>query len=124
MGAYTKICFAYYIVGSNLSAKSEIIIKIEMRFSQRIGKKPIKTILQIESIDLDLKNRLWNIILENFFNELSDYHDRGSESTKGDFCKIIWREFYGFPIDRISRFSNVDYINSSGFIDYVRKRVL
>lgn len=92
-----------------------------MRFSQRIGKRPIKTVLQVESIDNELKNRLWNILLEDFFNNLSDYHDRGGESERGEFCKIIWKEFFGFAIDKIPRYSNVDYINSSGFIDYVRK---
>lgn len=92
-----------------------------MRFSQRIGKRPIKTILQVESIDSTLKNRLWNIILEDFFYNLSDYNDKGSESERGEVCKIIWKEFFGYAIDRIARYSNVDYINSGGFIDFIRK---
>jgi hypothetical protein len=92
-----------------------------MRFSQRIGKRPIKTILQVESMDIDLKNKLWNIILEDFFNNLSDYHYKETESERGKFCKIIWKYFFCFAIDKISRYSNADYINSSGFIDYIRK---
>ena len=50
-----------------------------MRFSQRIGKRPIKTILQVESIDIDLKNRLWNNILEDFFDKLSTASSYGQE---------------------------------------------
>jgi hypothetical protein len=92
-----------------------------MRFSQRIGKRPIKTVLQVESIDLDLKNRLWNILLEDFFKVFADVHYRGSESERGEICKIIWKEFFGFAIDKIARYSNVEYINSIGFIDYIRK---
>ena len=39
-----------------------------MRFSQRIGKTQVKSILQIESIDEDLLNSLWNTILDDFFD--------------------------------------------------------
>lgn len=92
-----------------------------MRFSQRINKQPVKTILQVESIDNDLKNRLWNIILEDFFDKLIDFHEKGAESEKGKLCKIIWKEFFGYAIDRIHKFSNAEYINSNGFIDFLRK---
>ena len=40
------------------------------KFSQRIGKTPIRQIIQIESIDDSLKIQLWNIIISNFL--LSD----------------------------------------------------
>jgi hypothetical protein len=91
-----------------------------MRFSQRIGKKPIKTVMQIESIDEDLKNRLWNTVIENFFNNLNDYSSYG-ESEKGKMCKLIWMEFFRLPIDRIPAFSNSPNVNIDGFIVYVRK---
>ena len=35
-----------------------------MRFSQRIGKKEVRSILQVDAIDNDLRNRIWNAILE------------------------------------------------------------
>lgn len=92
-----------------------------MRFSQRIGKRPVKTVLQVESIDDDLRNRLWNTVLEDFFNKLNNYASNYKESQKGNICKLIWKEFYKFPIDEIPSYSNSDKVCVSGFIDYIRK---
>lgn len=83
-----------------------------MRFSQRIGKKPIKSVLQIELIDDDLKNRLWNAFLENFFYILDD------NEQKMNICKFIWKEFFKQTIDKLPIYSYNDY---SFFIDYIRK---
>jgi hypothetical protein len=91
-----------------------------MKFSQRIGKRPIKTILQVESIDTDLRNRLWNIILEKFFDQLEDYTS-DSETQKGKVCKFIWKEFYGQPIDTIPSYHNSNIVVTAGCVDYIRK---
>ncbi len=46
-----------------------------MSFSQRIGKKSIRTILQKDSIDSVLKNKLWNVFYEEFYSFFdNDYH--------------------------------------------------
>ncbi len=90
-----------------------------MRFSQRIGKTPIKNILQVESIDEGLNNRLWNIILEAFFYQLSDESD--DEISDREFiCKIIWMEFYGLRIDLIPTSTYRD-VSSYEVIDYVKE---
>ncbi|NUY82469.1 hypothetical protein HUK80_16305 [Flavobacterium sp. MAH-1] len=91
-----------------------------MRFSQRIGKTKVKDVLQIESIDLDLKNRLWNIILENFFENLSDYSSRYEESHRGEYCKIIWKEFFHNTIDTISQYDD-GRVFWSGFLRFFRE---
>lgn len=77
-----------------------------MKFSQRIGKTPVKNLLQVESIDLDLKNRLWNIILEKVFDTLSSYEDRSRESQQSEYAKLIWKEFFSNPVDSISKYEN------------------
>jgi AbiJ N-terminal domain 4 len=92
-----------------------------MRFSQRIGKIPIKTVLQVESIDDDLRNRLWNVILEDFFDKLYDSSSYGEETEKGKVCKLIWKEFYKKPIDQISQYQNTGRVYTAGFVEYVRK---
>jgi len=92
-----------------------------MRFSQRIGKRPVKTVLQVEIMDDDLRNRLWNTVLEDFFNKLNGSASNYQESPKGKICKVIWKEFYNFPIDEIPSYSNSDQVYVSGFIDYIRK---
>ncbi len=68
-----------------------------MRFSQRIGKRPIKTVLQVDSMDTDLRNRLWNTVLESFLNRLFNYVSQQKSQTS----TTIWKEFYKLPIDEI-----------------------
>ncbi|AJA70672.1 hypothetical protein HMPREF9714_02444 [Myroides odoratimimus CCUG 12901] len=88
-----------------------------MKFSQRIGVKPIREILQIESIDEVLQNKLWNVISNEFLNKISsielleilehiwvDYFENlrdeypasmGFNSTlKDDYYNYIKREFF------------------------------
>jgi len=89
-----------------------------MRFSQRIGQRPIKMLLQVESIDLDLKNRLWNSLFEDFFNDLSD-DVRYINTEKTNACKIIWKEFYGNTIDKIPKYSS-GRVYPQGCIDHIR----
>jgi hypothetical protein len=66
-----------------------------MRFSQRIGKTPIKTILQIESIDDDLKNILWNTIIDIF-----KLDDNGGYKHN-DLSNHIWATFFKQTKDRM-----------------------
>ena len=91
-----------------------------MRFSQRIGKRPIKTVLQIESIDDELRNRLWNTVLEEFFGKLNSFSAHDDESEKGQICSLIWKEFFKFRIDEIPSYSNSSNVYIEGFIDYLR----
>lgn len=76
-----------------------------MRFSQRIGRRPVKTALQVDTIDRDLLNRLWNTVLEEFFGHLSDYAKYG-ESNKRKALRLIWKEFFKSPIDKIPSFAS------------------
>ena len=87
-----------------------------MKFSQRIGKKPIKSILQIESIDEDLKNRLWNLILEGFFDRFED----GYTNEKNELMKLIWKDFFKKPIDKIPSFTNTGGVYVPGTIEIIR----
>jgi hypothetical protein len=79
-----------------------------MRFSQRIGKKPVKSILQIESIDEDLLNSLWNTIIDSFFDEIKSY------SEKEKLFILIWKKFYKKPVDLIAG-------NPYSVLDFIRK---
>jgi hypothetical protein len=93
-----------------------------MRFSQRIGKRPVKTVLQIESMDDDLKNRLWNSILEDFFDQISDHKDYSfSESDKIKVCKYIWKEFFKRPIDKLPKLMMSSAVSSNGVIEDIRE---
>lgn len=67
----------------------------ELSFSQRIGKTPISKVMQIESIDEDLKNTLWNTYSEYLFtpiiNSLGDY--------RIIFTDAIWHNFFKKTLD-------------------------
>jgi len=65
-----------------------------MRFSQRIGKTPVKTILQVDDIDRDLKNCLWNVILEKFF-----YQFENRTIVQNRIFNHIWKDFFKETID-------------------------
>ncbi|SFC83229.1 hypothetical protein SAMN05421747_13311 [Parapedobacter composti] len=85
-----------------------------MKFSQRIGKTGIREVIQIESIDKALKNRLWNVILRDFFNRLQDYTSYGvGESQKDTIFKLIWTEFFNERSDIVRQYNGSHYYDFS-----------
>jgi hypothetical protein len=78
------------------NAKNEM-----MRFSQRISKTPATKSLQLEFIDTELKNRLWNVIKGVLFNKLQKTSLGGPSLEFRDLCINLWHQFYKLPIDRI-----------------------
>jgi len=67
-----------------------------MRFSERHGYKPIKDQLQIESLDLELKNSLWSI-LYTYVKNLNNSGNEGYELHS--YCLSLWLNFFKLPID-------------------------
>lgn len=93
-----------------------------MLFSQRKGFKPVKTILQIESIDNDLMNRLWNITLELFFYKFDDQKPYTLPQTdRGEICRLIWKDFFNYPVDTAPKYKGSIIIYSDGFIAILRE---
>ncbi len=70
-----------------------------MRFSQRIGKIAAKKDIQLEEIDEELKNRLWNIIKLNYLDNL----DRIDEYEL--FANTLWHRLYKLPVDTIPQYN-------------------
>lgn len=72
-----------------------------MSFSQRMGLKPANKAIQLESIDQDLRNGLWNNI-KIFLLDTIQKHQRYNEITEFKrLSNIIWMHFYKLPIDNI-----------------------
>jgi hypothetical protein len=71
-----------------------------MKFSQRIGKTSLKSVLQIESVDEDLKNALWNNITQDLLTAIDTYSRYGN-SPLGEFYITIWKSFFKKPVDKI-----------------------
>lgn len=74
-----------------------------MKFSQRIGKTPIRDILQTDNIDEVLKNRLWNNVQQDFLRILTD-----DDSIQ--VYKFIWTDFFANPIDEFPSGLHGNYI--------------
>jgi hypothetical protein len=70
-----------------------------MKFSERIGKKPIKTTLQIESMDSDLRNGLWNAFQLYFLEKVRS--DFISLSNFNHFFMRLWHFFLKLPLDHL-----------------------
>ncbi|WP_268793358.1 hypothetical protein [Pseudoxanthomonas sp. Root65] len=61
-------------------------------FSERMGLKPIRTIVQLNDMDDDLRNSLWNVLDRRLFG-LSDF-----DSER--FTEALWWHFFKKPVDR------------------------
>ena len=81
-----------------------------MKFSQRIGIVPVRTALQVESIDSPLLNRIWNSILRDFFEKLDGSRPSINQSPRIKVSKFIWEEFFN---KRIDEFPLQSYVGAS-----------
>ena len=73
-----------------------------MKFSQRIGKTHLTKEIQLESIDNDLKNGLWNIYDLFILQKISDHHDYSINMKPSVFfSNSLWHHYFKKPIDQI-----------------------
>ncbi|WP_372403701.1 AbiJ-NTD4 domain-containing protein [Acinetobacter piscicola] len=70
-----------------------------MRFSERYGYKPVREIIQKDSISQDLKNRIWSLIFSSFLQKYIDTNQLFTEysSVVGN----IWSHFCKIPLDEM-----------------------
>ncbi|WP_321281650.1 AbiJ-NTD4 domain-containing protein [Marinifilum fragile] len=72
-----------------------------MRFSQRTGIMPATKELQLESIDEDLRNCLWNVFCSEFLEKLSTLVISSTPSEFRKYSIRLWDSLYKLPIDEI-----------------------
>jgi hypothetical protein len=101
-----------------------------MRFSERIKKREVEVIIQIDSIDDELKNGLWNVLTIYLFDPLQK-NSWIEESRLKSLCISIWFSHFKEPIDTMplysdrikneirSRFFNWDYLEIYDFVDFI-----
>lgn len=68
-----------------------------LSFSQRIGKKPDFKELQIEVMDDDLRNSLWNVLKITVLDPLTV----NSYSLHEQLCKSLWINYFKYRIDEM-----------------------
>lgn len=87
-----------------------------MRFSQRIGKKPIKAVLQVQSIDDELRAALWNCLQVCLFEGFQGpsqtevlFAHMGEASLQAHFAlgnlqglfRALWANYFKWPLDSL-----------------------
>jgi hypothetical protein len=76
-------------------------------FSQRQGFKPVKSTIQIEGMDDELRNSLWNALIILYWNKLErvsyiDYDGHYSNTCINHMCiliKRVWFSYFKKPLD-------------------------
>ncbi|TLP63646.1 hypothetical protein FEM01_06215 [Pseudomonas mosselii] len=74
-----------------------------MDFSQRMGLAPATKTAQIDSIDRDLKNSLWNVIISYRLNRFTHpaKYDKVVGSSLSWFATQTYRDFFKAPLDTV-----------------------
>ena len=71
-------------------------------FSQRKGIQPLRKILQVDSIDVDLHNSLWNALDFCLWQriETNSYSSRYNKQQFEDLFNVFWISFFKVPVDQ------------------------
>ncbi len=93
-----------------------------MRFSERYGYKPIREIIQKESMDDNLRNGIWSLFTIYLWNQVdySSYQSHGNTNSSNLKTLIIayWLNFFKQPIDMIPiQFKKVLYKVRNSFFN-------
>ena len=75
-----------------------------MKFSQRIGKVAPTKQLQIESLDDDLRNGLWDGLKLYVLDHLSKYDQYRSDTEFDLICLSLWHKHFKLPVDTIPEY--------------------
>ena len=76
-----------------------------MRFSERMGIKPVADVIQVDDMNSTLRNGIWNVLYtEEFGKEPFLYaYAHGSmrcEAKIGAFSKALWADHFKLPVDK------------------------
>lgn len=73
-------------------------------FSQRKGIKPVKSVMQVDSMDGDLRNGLWNALTIFYWSKVK----KGVMVTEYDnidiLLKLLWHSYFKKPIDTLDQY--------------------
>jgi hypothetical protein len=99
-----------------------------MLFSQRIGKTPMKSTFQVDSMDQELRNSLWNVLSMCIFDKVPEYLPH---TPFASFFATIWHSHFKAPLDTMpldgrrlcsiirEQFFKGDYLQVYDFVDFV-----
>jgi hypothetical protein len=71
-----------------------------MLFSQKHGYKPVKSVMQVDTMDEDLRNGLWNALYTYYLREINVHSYFSGDMTPERFlCHILWQDYFKRPLD-------------------------
>jgi len=74
-------------------------------FSQRMGIKPVKTVIQVDFMDDDLRNSLWNALCLFYWSKVEGDWILSLINAHIDLLlKILWLDYFKKPIDTLSNY--------------------
>src|SRR6266496_2229764 len=71
-------------------------------FSQRRGLKPLEKLIQLDSLDPESRNRLWNVLYNSILHEAQHIYvfARAQDAKRAhDFACKVWSDFFKLPSD-------------------------
>ena len=68
-------------------------------FSQRRGLKQVKSFIQTDFIDIELKNSLWNALSATYWEHIGDYRPIGQAEFAGYLARTLWSDYFKLPMD-------------------------
>lgn len=71
--------------------------KAKMLFSQRKGITPVKSVLQTDSMDYDLRNGLWNVLFSFYWSSSEEW----SSGNLDTLFKSLWHSYFKWPLDTL-----------------------
>ncbi|MBI2472625.1 MAG: hypothetical protein HYV59_15530 [Planctomycetes bacterium] len=78
-------------------------------FSQRKGLKPVKKIIQVDDIDDDLRNGLWNALSIFYWNGMKNQNWLSYHQSIHILFEFLWQDFFKRPIDTLNDTWSVTY---------------
>ena len=74
-----------------------------MRFSERYRYKPVREIIQIESIDEALRNGIWSLLKLYYWDTYSrgDYLTSYENKSIKLLCELLWFDYFKNPLDSL-----------------------
>lgn len=75
---------------------------MEKQFSERFGYKMPKVSIQIESVNTDLRNSLWNALDENYWTLADWVYDEFGNAKVHLLMRAIWQHYFKSPWDEVA----------------------
>lgn len=80
---------------------------VQVRFTQRIGIKPLEKLVQRESIDDDLRNSMWSACTLIYWDRVQYKASRYGETKHSNLYDVVlglWLHFFKQPVDQIPQY--------------------